>query len=325
MLHNWFKKYRNRYCSVSRAGQEPLRRKQWMFYTGNEVNNWVQVCSKRFWLIGSGYFTIWCYEHAMGGAQASEDDHQSWWNGVCTSRCRPTASSHMQVISFKQHLGVLSAPEGNRLTWFLCGGVDGCGLRPGASCVESSHGEVVHRVRSQPCDVNKRVVSRNTHFSNSVRLGVVLPIHDLLGRKTSAHFTALLKFLFLNGVWNAVCITEKEEVMNNKFSYWCSCILAITPVMLKKHISASKVQRCIEKQNGVVEKRMCKFYINLLSIFKNRPFPHKTQFTTLQNMQLFVSLQAIIQQLMPQVRWYLIKQTNLPPALGHLQYLCVVY
>lgn len=76
-------------------------------------------------------------------------------------------------------------PTGDGLTWFLCGGVDGCRLWPGASRIESSHREVVHCVRFQPRDVNQRVVSRYAHFANSVRLGVVFPVHDLLGKKTN--------------------------------------------------------------------------------------------------------------------------------------------
>ena len=74
-------------------------------------------------------------------------------------------------------------PLWDGLTWFLCGGVDGRRLWPGASRVESSHREVVHCVRFQPRDVHQRVVSRYAHFANSVRLGVIFPVHDLLGRK----------------------------------------------------------------------------------------------------------------------------------------------
>ena len=106
-------------------------------------------------------------------------------------------------------------PLWDGLTWFLCGGVDGRRLWPGASRVESSHREVVHCVRFQPRDVHQRVVSRYAHFANSVRLGVIFPVHDLLGRKKKkkkreeksqswaqtsrilvVHFTALLKFIF---------------------------------------------------------------------------------------------------------------------------------
>lgn len=88
---------------------------------------------------------------------------------------------------------MISMPLWNGLTWFLCGGVDGQRLWPGASRIESRHREVVHRVRSQSCDVNHRVVSRNTHFANGVRLGVVLPVHNLGGRvKTVSPLGAIL-------------------------------------------------------------------------------------------------------------------------------------
>lgn len=73
------------------------------------------------------------------------------------------------------------------LTWFLCGGVDGRRLWPGASRIESGHREVVHCVRFQAGDVNQCVVSRNAHFANGVGLGVILPVHNLLcSRKEAA-------------------------------------------------------------------------------------------------------------------------------------------
>lgn len=76
------------------------------------------------------------------------------------------------------------------LTWFLCGGVDGRRLWPGASRIESGHREVVHCVRFQAGDVNQCVVPRNAHFANGVGLGVVLPIHNLLcNRKQAATFS----------------------------------------------------------------------------------------------------------------------------------------
>lgn len=75
----------------------------------------------------------------------------------------------------------LDGPSGDGLTRFLRGGVDGCRLWPGASRVERGDAEVVDRVGSQPSDVHKSVVARYAHFSNSFRLGVVFPVHNLLG------------------------------------------------------------------------------------------------------------------------------------------------
>lgn len=94
-----------------------------------------------------------------------------------------TVPRHSCGAGDEDHLEMISMPMGDGLTWFLCGGVDGRRLRPRASCIESSHREVVHCVRFQPCDVHQRVVSRYAHFANSVRLGVVFPVHNLLGEK----------------------------------------------------------------------------------------------------------------------------------------------
>lgn len=80
---------------------------------------------------------------------------------------------------------MISMPLGDALTWLLCGGVDGRRLGPGATRIESCHREVVDCVRFQPGDVNQRVVPRYAHFANSVRLGVVFPVHDLFGKKKS--------------------------------------------------------------------------------------------------------------------------------------------
>lgn len=146
---------------------------------------------------------------------------------LCLSRWgqRDVTRARLTWFMNEDHLEMISMPMGDGLTWFLCGGVDGCRLRPRASCIESSHREVVHCVRFQPCDVNQRVVSRYAHFANSVRLGVVFPVHNLLGgerggkKVTNAgadrqilvvHFTALLKFIFHHEIWNAVCITAGE-------------------------------------------------------------------------------------------------------------------
>lgn len=92
-----------------------------------------------------------------------------------------TARRHLRETRFmnEKHLEMVSMPLWDALTWFLCGGVDGSRLWPGASCIESSHREVVHCVSFQPRDVNQRVVSSYAHFANSVRLGVVFPVHDL--------------------------------------------------------------------------------------------------------------------------------------------------
>lgn len=124
-------------------------------------------------------------------------------------------------------LGLIWMPLWDGLTWFLCGGVDGRWLWPGASRVESSHREVVHCVRFQPRDVHQRVVSRYAHFANSVRLGVIFPVHDLLGRKKKktnhnrghkqAGFWWCISLHYWNSysimnaeIWNAVCITKEE-------------------------------------------------------------------------------------------------------------------
>ena len=74
---------------------------------------------------------------------------------------------------------------GEGLTWFLCGGVDGRRLWPRAARIECSHTEVVDCVSFQPRNVNQCVVSRYAHFANSVRLGVVFPVHDLFDEKKS--------------------------------------------------------------------------------------------------------------------------------------------
>ena len=121
----------------------------------------------------------------------------------------------------EDRLEMISMPAGDALTWFLCGGVDGCRLRPGASCIESSHREVVHCVRFQPCDVNQRVVSRYVHFANSVRLGVVFPVHNLLVRtekpkKTTEEVmstdtnTAWFSWCISLHYWNSYSITKSE-------------------------------------------------------------------------------------------------------------------
>lgn len=77
---------------------------------------------------------------------------------------------------------MISLPIWDGLTWFLCGGVDGRRLWPRAGRIEGRHREVVHRVRFQPCNVHKRVVSRYTNFANGVGFGVVFPVHDLLDK-----------------------------------------------------------------------------------------------------------------------------------------------
>lgn len=92
------------------------------------------------------------------------------------------AQRHLRETWFmnEDHLEMISMPLWDGLTWFLCGGVDGHRLWPGASRIESGHRKVVHCVRFQSCDVNQCVVSRYAHFANSVRLGVIFPIHNLL-------------------------------------------------------------------------------------------------------------------------------------------------
>lgn len=89
----------------------------------------------------------------------------------------------------EDHLEMISMLLWDALTWFLCGSVDGCWLWPRASRIESSHREVVHCVGFQPCDVNQCVISRDAHFANSVRLGVIFPVHDLLGKKKKKKVT----------------------------------------------------------------------------------------------------------------------------------------
>lgn len=102
----------------------------------------------------------------------------------------------------------------NGLTWFLCGGVDGQRLWPGASGVESSHRQVVHCVCFQPGDVSHSGVSRNADFANGVGLGVIFPVHNLWGQNKNSHafraiiiqvvvhLAALLKITSHQEFWN---------------------------------------------------------------------------------------------------------------------------
>lgn len=93
---------------------------------------------------------------------------------------RLTVSHDRGMVHEENHFEMISMPLWYGLTWFLCGGVDGHGLWPRASRIESSHWKVVHCACFQSCDVNHCVVSRYAHFSNSVRLGVIFPIYNLL-------------------------------------------------------------------------------------------------------------------------------------------------
>lgn len=119
------------------------------------------------------------------------------WSNKADKMVRTSYRAQYNVIKvvvtwFEYHVDMISVPKGNRLTWLLCGGIDGRRLWPRASRIECSYREVVSCVCSQPCDVNQRVVSRNAHFANSVRFGVVFPVHNLMGRKNTGAFHCII-------------------------------------------------------------------------------------------------------------------------------------